>query len=402
MSYTMEPILDCGAFTAWTQGVEVDIVEYADFCVANMDKFKYFVNLDCIPRNEGLAIKGDKSSVKLIPKEEIERSAQVGWDNMEYMLSRGIPKDRLIHVFHQGEDFSWLERMREFGLSYVGISPQNGLHSAEKKRWMEECMYYATNSAGMPLMKWHGFAVTDISLLSSFPFYSGDSISFAQVAGFGYLRVPRLVRGKPDFLARPINVECTIHSNPNAPFMECCPDLNLSESERKYVEEHVKSWGFEWGRSSFRQAAQDYKADKSKGEIVVLGSRKDGECTVETREVLGVTNDYPTRAIYSALYYGCVENALPQWPWSYKQKGARLGLRMRNSSAREAKCPYSDTGQPTRLYFATWPQKSIILRNKFRKFFGRDQYRHLIAFSMTDKSKMKTFLRLLEEDKNAS
>ena len=98
----VELMLDSGAFSAWNQGVSISLKDYIDFCLENIEVIDFIVNLDVIP-GKGPFIK--------VTKKDIENSAYEGWKNYETMLDAGIPKEKLIHVFHQGESMDWLERM---------------------------------------------------------------------------------------------------------------------------------------------------------------------------------------------------------------------------------------------------------------------------------------------------
>ncbi len=79
-----------GAFSAWTQGKEINLDDYIEFCLQYIDIADAVANLDVIPGRP----------YKKITPEEYEKSAEQGWRNYEKMLAAGIPKEKLIHVFH--------------------------------------------------------------------------------------------------------------------------------------------------------------------------------------------------------------------------------------------------------------------------------------------------------------
>lgn len=173
-------ILDSGAFSAWSKKANIDIDKYIEFCLHYQDKITYIVNLDVIPATPGQ---------KRIPPEEIERSASLGWRNARKLLKAGIPLSKLIHVFHQNEDFSWLEKM-VLQFEYIGLSPANDRTTAEKIMWLDRCMPYVTNPDGTAKIKFHGFAVTSHALMERYPWYSVDSASWTLMAATGGLVIP--------------------------------------------------------------------------------------------------------------------------------------------------------------------------------------------------------------------
>ena len=174
-------LIDSGAFTVWSQGATIDIDAYITFCesVKRAGKEKgtkvYFTNLDVLPGRWGF-----KPTI-----DQAEESAQKGWDNMEYMDSKGIDA---IPVYHQHEDIKWLKKMMKHK-EYIGISPANDLPQARKNSWLAEAF-----SVVQDKRKTHGFAVTSYKTLLKFPFYSVDSSSWTNGARFG--SVPTFNQGK--------------------------------------------------------------------------------------------------------------------------------------------------------------------------------------------------------------
>lgn len=169
-------ILDSGAFSVWSNGGTIDIDAYANFAVeiktllpAEVDL--HVVNLDVLPGKWGM-----------VPSaEEIAKSAEAGWANMLFLESKGL---KVIHVFHQHEDFAILERLRKHS-DYIGISPANDVSMEEKLAWLNKVFFTLKDT-----IKCHGFAVTSHRQLFGYPFYSVDSSSWVTPARFG--RIPIL------------------------------------------------------------------------------------------------------------------------------------------------------------------------------------------------------------------
>ena len=186
-------MLDSGAYSAWNHGEEIDIDKYIAFIKLNLPYVETYVNLDQIPGKRG----------QKFTQADVERSAQVSYDNLQYMKSHGLSP---IPVFHQGERFYWLERLVADGETYIGISPHNDLRTAAHIDWLDKVYTIITDADGRALVKTHGFAVTTASIMFRYPWYSVDSTTWALVAGYGKIYVPEYNRGKPCYDRPPIGV----------------------------------------------------------------------------------------------------------------------------------------------------------------------------------------------------
>lgn len=174
-------ILDSGAFSVWSNGGSIDIEEYAKFCVdfkALLDPEieLNIVNLDVLPGVWG----------HVPAKEEIEKSAEQGWQNMLFLESKGL---KVIHIFHQHEDFAILDKLKKHS-DYIGISPDNSVSMKEKLNWMNQVFSYIKDDITKGSLRTHGFAVTSHKQLFNYPFYSVDSSSWVTPARYG--RIPIL------------------------------------------------------------------------------------------------------------------------------------------------------------------------------------------------------------------
>lgn len=167
-------IIDSGAFSVWSRGDEVDIDQYANFCLSMKEQFPksnlYFVNLDVLPGKFG----------KRPNDQEREQSAIDGWKNMEYLESKGL---KVIPVFHQHEDFKWLDKLKAH-TDYIGISPANDVSMDEKMNWLNKVFAHIRDT-----VKTHGFAVTSYKQLFNYPFYSVDSSSWTSPSRFGTIPI---------------------------------------------------------------------------------------------------------------------------------------------------------------------------------------------------------------------
>lgn len=369
----MELMMDCGAFSAWTKGHVVDLDAYIQFCHENLDVIDNVVALDVIPGRPGY---------KDIPFEEREQAASQGYENYRYMVSKGLPRDRCIVVFHQGDHFHWLERLRDEGVPYIGLSPANDRSTPEKMAWLDECMYYATDSKGMPLMKWHGFAVTSVPLMKRFPWYSVDSATWVMFAAYGTIIVPKMkgdnyiyLDDQPSYIKISNSVRTTV-SIDEGKHIDA-----LSAADRRSVLRYLRSIGIPYGKSQFTVVDQDVKpgdnqrwADKA----------KDGKRTLETVVEKGVCNDFNIRMCVNALYFARFREQCPPWPWSYRMRhGFGLGRPPKHSLV----SGLVGDGQPIRIYYAGHNKDTQATHEYLESQNSSHHYRRLVSYAYLREAK---------------
>jgi hypothetical protein len=187
-------ILDSGAFSAWNKGSVVDIDEYITYAHSALQKGEKYnkrihvVNLDVIPGKVGQTkqlnkIIGDRTQLGN-NKELIETAAKQGFKNLKTMHENGITP---IHVFHQGEEWKWLDRMLKY-TKYIGVSPANDMPNSSKKKWMYSVFdYLYKNNIEVDT---HGFAVLIPDILRDLPWTSCDAISWLMIAATGCVLYP--------------------------------------------------------------------------------------------------------------------------------------------------------------------------------------------------------------------
>ncbi len=187
-------IIDSGAFSAWNNGAVISLDEYIQYahnsislCSENNKKVR-IVNLDVIPGKVGEtsalnSFLGNKKHLKQ-NKKIINSAAKQGFSNLKIMKQNGIIP---IHVFHQGEDFKWLDKMIE-QTDYIGISPANDMPTYSKKKWMYSVFEYLYKHDAK--VDTHGFAVMIPELLKQLPWTSCDAISWRMIAATGSVIYP--------------------------------------------------------------------------------------------------------------------------------------------------------------------------------------------------------------------
>lgn len=200
--------LDSGVFSAWSRA------HVADLEPALKDKVKRVLNVKgyakFIKRNEHLLTA--YATMDEIPgvfgtrrtQAQVESSAKKSYDNQQTLKSLGC---KPIPIFHQGESFSWLERYVRDGEPYVGIATIKDTTALEQREWLDRAFSVITDSKGCPLVKTHGFGITNISLLWRYPWFTVDSTTWSLAAGFGLIYVPGIDDNHvPDYSRIPLRI----------------------------------------------------------------------------------------------------------------------------------------------------------------------------------------------------
>jgi hypothetical protein len=190
-------MLDSGAFGAWKRDETLDLKKYIRFIKDNEQYVTSYVNMDVIPGSMGKMNKSQR---------EVEESAQKSYDNQQIIKRAGLHP---IPVFHQGEQFHWLERLMDDGEPYIGISPYKNAAPKDIRLWLDHVFTLLTDAKGLPLVKTHGFGMTSPRLLMRYPWFTIDSAAWALGAAYGHVLIPSYVNGKFDYLRPHLQVIIT-------------------------------------------------------------------------------------------------------------------------------------------------------------------------------------------------
>lgn len=176
--------IDSGAFTAFTKKKVVDVDDYIEFINSIDDQVYIFAQVDKIPGEWG----------KERTPEQVAEAPRLSWENYLYMVNKVKSPEKLLPIFHQGEDFSWLKNMLEYKytegplkgqyIKYIGISCSKDITSTAWAPWFDLCFKMIRESKN-PNVKTHAFGMTSLKLLEQYPFTSADSTSWVRSAGFG-------------------------------------------------------------------------------------------------------------------------------------------------------------------------------------------------------------------------
>lgn len=155
--------LDSGAFSAFTQGVEIDLVKFCNYIKENQDIITVASVLDGI---------GDPLKT---------------WQNQQLMEAQGV---RPLPCFHYGEDERYLEWYLE-RYDYITLGGMVPINKEQLQFWLDRIWgKYLTDDNGLPRVKVHGFGLTRLNLMQRYPWYSVDSSSWVQSAVNGGILIP--------------------------------------------------------------------------------------------------------------------------------------------------------------------------------------------------------------------
>ena len=173
--------IDSGAYSAWSKNKHIDVDDYIKFINENTDKFTLFASVDDIP-----------GELRRKPTlwEQRESPAK-SWHNYLYMREQVKDKDKLLPVFHIGEDFRHLQNMLDATFNgehipYIGLGGTVGLNPSVKEDWYKQCFKVIQQSSN-PNVKVHAFGMTSIDILENYPFESADSTTWLMASINGEL-----------------------------------------------------------------------------------------------------------------------------------------------------------------------------------------------------------------------
>ncbi|QBQ71197.1 queuosine tRNA-ribosyltransferase [Shewanella phage S0112] len=207
--------LDSGAFSSWSQGVEVDLPAYCDY----------------IHRNKDIILHEDDAIVASV-LDKIG-SDQGTYENQLEMERRGV---RPLPCFHYGEDPRYLEYYVA-NYSYITLGGMVAQSTPDLLIWLDELWEkYLTDSSGRPKTKVHAFGVTTPVLMRKYPWFSVDSSSWVQVAANGGIMINER--------AVPVSESSPARKVENQHY------LTLSPSQQKAIDKIVESKGYTVDRLS--------------------------------------------------------------------------------------------------------------------------------------------------------
>ena len=171
--------IDSGAFSAWSQGIKINLYEYIDFVKEYLDKITVYSNLDVI---------GDANNTL---------------KNQHEMQKSGLSP---LPVFHINENYKCLDEYCK-NYPYIALGGMVGKTRRQKDNFLHNC--FTVIKKYFPI-RIHGFALTDIELLKKYPFYSIDTTAWLQAVQYKNLTSKDLIRNKKKNILSEVMFNCQI------------------------------------------------------------------------------------------------------------------------------------------------------------------------------------------------
>lgn len=281
--------LDSGAFSAFTQNVTIDIMDYCDFIKKNIKYINHYSNLDVI---------GDPKAT---------------WDNQKIMEKEGLSP---IPVFHYGEDEAWLKKYLKAGYEYISLGGMVPISTSALIYWLDHIFKaYLTDSNGVANIKVHGFGLTSFVLMFRYPWYSVDSTSWVVTGRLGSLFIPMYKQGKWLYNKPPLKIAV---SSKSPTIKDAGKHIeNLSPKQKDVLLLYLKEKGYVLGTSTFKKMPQTYELKENEKWSGKKPKDKSAKREVEVIVEEGVSNKYQLRDELNILYYLEVEKCMPKWPWKF-------------------------------------------------------------------------------------
>ncbi|MFW6326751.1 MAG: hypothetical protein ACOC2F_00405 [Bacteroidota bacterium] len=296
-SKKIDLFLDSGAFSAKTQGVEIDIQEYIQFIKRHEKAIDVYANLDVIG------------------------SAEKTWENQMIMEKEGLHP---LPVFHLGAPRSFLERYID-RYDYIALGGMVGIKNSQLIQWLDPLWRdLLTKPNGIPKVKVHGFGLTSLRLMLRYPWYSVDSTSWVVTGRLGGIYMPRFADGKWIYDRNSWKISV---SNKSPDLKEAGSHIEtLPPIQKQIVLRYIEEKGYSLGKSEFRKESQDYELQED--EKWAEKKPKDKTTKREVEKIIepGISNKYQLRDEMNIIYFLDLEKSMPTWPWPFKATQTMKGF----------------------------------------------------------------------------
>lgn len=219
--YRGKLLLDSGAFSAWTQGVDIDIDNYIEFINEYDDFIDLYASLDVIPGTRYTSPTSD----------EIVYATNKTWDNFIYMRNRVKSPDKLIVTYHVGEPIDILHKILnyedEFGkIKYMALGGLVSKSESLAIDFIDKCLSIIKNSKNKNIGV-HAFGLTNRRIVEKFNLTSVDSSTSIMTAAMGKV----IINDRQYVIS-----DSSDNKNINI--------MNQSQEVINLVESHVKNRGY--------------------------------------------------------------------------------------------------------------------------------------------------------------
>jgi hypothetical protein len=294
----VELFLDSGAFSAWSQGKQINIQEYIAFIKAHLDSITVYANLDVI---------GD---------------AEATWKNQMIMEKAGL---KPLPVYHYGENIKWLQRILTKGYDYISLGGMVPISTGDLIHWLDDLFtHYICDEKGMPKVKVHGFGLTSLRLMLRYPFYSVDSTSWVVTGRMGSIYIPKFRDNKWIYSEDSWKIAVSNRSPSNS---EAGKHITtMSPMEKKILLNYITEKGYKLGTSDYKKVSQDYKLEDNERWAEKKPADKNAKREIEIILEEGVSNKYQLRDELNIIFFLDLEKSMPVWPWAFKTEEVQKGF----------------------------------------------------------------------------
>lgn len=293
-------MLDSGAFSAWTKGVDVDILAYCNYIKSLGDRVDVYASLDVI---------GDPEAT---------------WANLLIMQEQGLHP---FPTFHVGSDPKYLLQMMNAGHDFIALGGMVGMHRKQLHHHLNILFRdYICDRDGVPRVKVHGFGLSAIPTIIKYPWFSVDATTWVKVSRFGGGYIPRMdERGHYDFTVDPFKVDFS--ARPKTP-----DDMNYHNGIGPALKGHIDAY-----LEEMRIPIGTFHIEDGK----------------EVEDSPGCSTRYVLRDVINVLFYMNLEKTLPPWNTPHEIPAASpFAMDNRENTFRTSKFR-GDTAPPPRVYLAS-------------------------------------------------
>lgn len=165
-SCTNKLFIDCGAYTAFTQGIVIDIDVYVNYINTIIDYVDIVASLDVI--GDGSNSKADYDT----------------YNNYLYLKEHISNPHKLLPTFHQGDNVDYLIKyLNDYDIDYIALGGLVGSSKKDLCSFFDIC--YGIINKIRPDIKVHAFGMTSRPILEQYPFTSADSTGWIMTAANG-------------------------------------------------------------------------------------------------------------------------------------------------------------------------------------------------------------------------
>lgn len=180
---------------------------YRDYCLRNKKKWDFFLTLDYKPHQPTI-----------------------------FAMQQRFIKDKLlpIPVYHGDSELDWLKKYKDLGCDLIAvgaISTDIRGHSYKKYRFFFDRVFEYAAKHGLKL---HGLAVTSLSLITAYPWYSVDSSTWVRSSIYGMITFPD----------REKNTIYNIHISEKNTTTKVASYNDMPAKQKSMVEATIKEFGF--------------------------------------------------------------------------------------------------------------------------------------------------------------